>query len=257
MVLATKKPAKSKIFLAVTQHQIAEPSKPAVLHPQDDFSYSLEEPPEEIYEPTDEDEAFMDEVRGEQCEFEEAGFSQQGSNNGNGHDTNNLVYLADYRVSPRSVNGNGHAHTNGHREPTEEELEFLKQEEMQLRAEQIVEQAREIFPRLKYACFVSRSKGRYHYGKKLGQQIPRRHWKEVELVSRGVEPKNFIGNGYRHRVFWPASRFPWDEVADGMGMDEGKLMSLLPTLAHNAKQARRYLRAGSTPDYRKIGLVTY
>ncbi|MBI4168293.1 MAG: hypothetical protein HY515_05035, partial [Candidatus Aenigmarchaeota archaeon] len=244
--------------LVVTQHQTNGHSNVIALNPSDIFFNVSEEPPEEIYEPTTEDEAFLDEVYEEQQESE---LAQQNSNNGNGHDASNIHYLADYRVSPDSLNGNGH-HTNGYHEPTEEELEFLKLQEADFKAEQILEQAGQVFANLKYVYFTSRSKGRRYAHKKglkvwTGQQTPRRNWKEVELVSRGSEPRNYIGRSFRHRTFWPSDRFPWDEVADGMGIEEGKLMELLPTLAHNAKQARGYLRAGRTPDYRNLGIVNY
>lgn len=256
MVLTPKRPTKSKISLVTARQQTTEPSNIVAFNPNDIFSSSSEEPPEEICEPTAGDMKFIGEVLEEQYEFEEVE-SQQHPNNGNGHDTSNPLHLADYQASPHSLNGNGHPHTNGHHNPTEEYLEQMEQLEKQFKAEQIIEQAAEIFATLKYVYFTSRSKGRYHSGKKFGQQRSRRNWKEVELASRGVEPSHFIGKGYRHRVFWPVSRFPWDEVADGIGMDEQKLMHLLSTLTHNARQAKRYLRTGMTPDYRRVGLVNY
>ncbi len=214
-IVATKRPTVLYTSPVSTQQQIG-PSN-VIDFFADEFPPVLdEELDQEIYEPTPEDQLYMDEVLAEQYERETAAerFAQQ-------------AY--------------------------EDEMKCVEEK---MKAESILERAGEVLEGIRYVHFVSRSKGRYHSGNKKGQRIARRNWVEVELISRGVEPNRFI-DGFRRRVYWPASKFPWDECADERGMSEADFMSIVPILAQNSKQARRYLDRGARPDYRKLSLVGY
>ncbi len=214
MVLAQKRPAVPKFFIVPTQQRTAE----IIDFRPDEFSFLLDEgPPEEVYEPTAEDEEYLNQVFAEQFEKE----------------------IAEERL--------------------EQEIYARRMEELdrQTKAESILDRAGEVLEGIKYVCFVSRSKGRYHSGSKIGQQRPRNKWVEIELVSRGVEAKHYVGNSFRRRVYWPANKFPWDECADERGMSEREFMSLVPTLTNNKKEAGRYMRTGRSPDYRNLSVVGY
>ncbi|MBI4177118.1 MAG: hypothetical protein HY516_02020 [Candidatus Aenigmarchaeota archaeon] len=224
MVLATRR-IKPNIFSL----PVLAPTVPTQTSGAPDF-FGQPDFPEEVYEPTAEGEDFISEEL-------------------------NAAYEAEETYQASLIPTSGH-HSNGYPELTQEEADEMRLIEAKFTAEYILERVGGL-SHLRYVSFVSKSKGRYRSGNKAGQKKPRRGWIEVELVSRGVEPTYFIGGGYRHRVFWPSSKFPWDEAADGMGITERGLMSLLPTLAQNAKEARRYLLTGKQPDYRKPGVVNY